>query len=757
MARPDSHRVVRRRCEQVLSGSAAVVAVVGPDGSGKTTLLAEWAQRQSDAVWFDEGEPVDPVAGSLLLVDDADGLSTESWKQLDVALATIPRLRIRLAVRAPSVVPEAWSAELLSPTFSEEEVADCFAAFGSAADPRAGYALTGGHPASVVTLARSGATTPTQLAQALAGDTLATLPEELTDLAVPDHLTENVVTALGLDGSVLHRAERAGWGGWLRGAEPRLFAITPRRRASSRLRSPRSSAERKAMRSRAATALLSDGAHFPALVEAIHADRLDLADAALKQGGLPVLTDHGYELLLLLDRLPVLKMRRYPALAMALALVYNASERNRLKAIEMVGVALAGARLGGRSSPDRALMRVVESVGLRITGTGDGGLRAARAAAGMLAELPVDARTALGVLEPDLHAHIAISLLYAGATDEASEAFERAGSVHARGGVHLMALGGRAVVSALEGRLTEAGPRIADAQARSWPKELVDGYAGSMLRIAQAIEAMERSDFVTSRERIDAVWSHIDTIEHWPLLVHLRALIDIGQGDGDAGLERFREVRQRRSARRGASATTQRRLDVTECLILTATGDLVGAKSLRPSPRDQADVVLTAARVALLAGDHERTLHLLGRCEARTPIERLTRLTLETMLADRLGHDETAAESARRASAIVSSHGVRSPLMFVPDDARELFTDIGAPRPPSVLRRPASALPALTHREQVVLRELVTTSSVQQIAGRLHVSVNTIKSQRRSIYRKLGATSHQDAIATALAHGLLDT
>jgi len=54
-----------------------------------------------------------------------------------------------------------------------------------------------------------------------------------------------------------------------------------------------------------------------------------------------------------------------------------------------------------------------------------------------------------------------------------------------------------------------------------------------------------------------------------------------------------------------------------------------------------------------------------------------------------------------------------------------------------------------------VLRHLPSRLSIQEIAQELHVSVNTVKSQVRSIYRKLGASGRRDAVVRAKRLGLL--
>jgi LuxR family maltose regulon positive regulatory protein len=63
---------------------------------------------------------------------------------------------------------------------------------------------------------------------------------------------------------------------------------------------------------------------------------------------------------------------------------------------------------------------------------------------------------------------------------------------------------------------------------------------------------------------------------------------------------------------------------------------------------------------------------------------------------------------------------------------------------------------ALTTAELRVLHLLPTHLSFPAIAGRLYVSPNTVKTHARAVYRKLDASSRAEAVAHALAAGLLD-
>ena len=70
-------------------------------------------------------------------------------------------------------------------------------------------------------------------------------------------------------------------------------------------------------------------------------------------------------------------------------------------------------------------------------------------------------------------------------------------------------------------------------------------------------------------------------------------------------------------------------------------------------------------------------------------------------------------------------------------------------------REPTSILGhALTRRERVVLGELAEDVTLEEIAQRLFVTRNTVKSQVRSVYRKIGVSTRSEAVAWARAHGI---
>lgn len=69
---------------------------------------------------------------------------------------------------------------------------------------------------------------------------------------------------------------------------------------------------------------------------------------------------------------------------------------------------------------------------------------------------------------------------------------------------------------------------------------------------------------------------------------------------------------------------------------------------------------------------------------------------------------------------------------------------------------PRQQLECLTSRELVVLRQLRGNATIEEIASELFVSRNTVKSQLRSAYRKIGAGSRQEAVSWADTAGVHD-
>ncbi|MEH3090308.1 MAG: helix-turn-helix transcriptional regulator [Microbacterium arborescens] len=62
-------------------------------------------------------------------------------------------------------------------------------------------------------------------------------------------------------------------------------------------------------------------------------------------------------------------------------------------------------------------------------------------------------------------------------------------------------------------------------------------------------------------------------------------------------------------------------------------------------------------------------------------------------------------------------------------------------------------MPALTPREASVAREIGGGKTYAEIADGFVVSINTVKSQMRSLFAKLGVSTRDEAVAALERHG----
>lgn len=125
---------------------------------------------------------------------------------------------------------------------------------------------------------------------------------------------------------------------------------------------------------------------------------------------------------------------------------------------------------------------------------------------------------------------------------------------------------------------------------------------------------------------------------------------------------------------------------------------------------------------------------------------------------------QTRLELARSHLALADTDGARTLLREV-EDVIQRRPDLGTlPQQARELRAEvASAISlddgwasTLTAAELRLLPLLTTHLSFREIAERLYVSRNTVKSQAISVYRKLGASSRSEAIERAVQLGLVD-
>jgi LuxR family transcriptional regulator, maltose regulon positive regulatory protein len=183
--------------------------------------------------------------------------------------------------------------------------------------------------------------------------------------------------------------------------------------------------------------------------------------------------------------------------------------------------------------------------------------------------------------------------------------------------------------------------------------------------------------------------------------------------------------------------------------------------------RQRADQVLARARLLLADGDPAGALKAAGECLDAAGVtlrDQITALLVAVVANRRLGSTDDAAALLEQALAIAEPHaayrpfleagmGVHSAIAILIPPASRAVAFAARVRERFVCQLPVSGnradveSPPLTLSELAVLRLLPSYLTNQEIADALFLSVNTVKTHLRSVYRKLGVTSRRTAIA----------
>jgi LuxR family maltose regulon positive regulatory protein len=209
---------------------------------------------------------------------------------------------------------------------------------------------------------------------------------------------------------------------------------------------------------------------------------------------------------------------------------------------------------------------------------------------------------------------------------------------------------------------------------------------------------------------------------------------------------------------------------MTEAALLARCGDLPSARAQLERaevPRTGAGAV-AAVRVHLLVGETAAAEAALAR-EPETdpaPRQRVGRGVVGALAATRSADSARALAHIEDALLAAAPYGLRQPFLGEPG-LRELLTrrieqgsaateftlDLlatmtGGPASDGSAARRALVEP-LTERERTMLRYLASALSNPEIATELYVSVNTVKTHQRAVYRKLGTRGRRDAVRRA--------
>jgi LuxR family maltose regulon positive regulatory protein len=358
---------------------------------------------------------------------------------------------------------------------------------------------------------------------------------------------------------------------------------------------------------------------------------------------------------------------------------------------------------------------------------------------------------------------------YLGHDDEARDLLDRA-AARSEGVFlpwYLHSLGARALVEALAGELraaTELATKVMRAAAAAG---IGSHPATAEARLAIAVVRREQDQLDDASFALDEAGALIRSNHRGSLqCLYLAESACLGLAFGAAQLpvpelEPFRRLPA--FSGRLTAARARQRLSVID--IEGAALAIAAHEGPRTVDVDLAEVAVAVARRELTSA-RRLVDDIADGSGARAVLEQTM---WRAVIDDLEGEGQSALEQIAAAVAIAEQEELRRVLLDAGPDVMRLvrrqfersptpFLRAIVERHPAGLSRAAlvpELVEQLTDREMAVLRYLPTRLSNVEIARRLYVSLNTVKTHLKHIYRKLGATSRDDAIERAGRLGLI--
>ncbi|GAB2635981.1 LuxR C-terminal-related transcriptional regulator [Prescottella soli] len=288
--------------------------------------------------------------------------------------------------------------------------------------------------------------------------------------------------------------------------------------------------------------------------------------------------------------------------------------------------------------------------------------------------------------------------------------------------------------------------------------------------VARMLIALEELDLPAAREASDTLGELGDNEELWAYALFARAQYGLLSGYAQEAIDRVEQLAavNARWCTPGSDA---------DALLRSVSIDLHCAlgrgNNARTALNGRSDahplVAVSQARLELLTGSEAAALTTSVRITAAAGGDDqralVDALLVQAAASIRLGSESAAVEACRRAMVQARTNGALRPFALLPPAVAKELAAAGAPFPRgwaesgyadgAAVFPDTVALVDLTNREQVVLAALANGLPLQGIAADLFVSQNTVKSQVRSLFRKLDVHSRDEAVRVAAVLRLL--
>lgn len=282
---------------------------------------------------------------------------------------------------------------------------------------------------------------------------------------------------------------------------------------------------------------------------------------------------------------------------------------------------------------------------------------------------------------------------------------------------------------------------------------------------ARVLEALDTLDFDDARGTLTELGLPSDTEELWAFVVYAHCQFALTSGDRTSALLLLHNAIEAHSMQYTASSFALPLLQSAEIDLLLALGEGNKAAALAKEIIDPATNPWTLTSVARLRqriGQNEAAVALCHQFDwsgESYPRAQMESLLVQAVAHSELGEPRLAAQEWSRACSIADQTGLLRSFATIASADVEKLESTAKTNSPALAefakKRPAESFPEivriveLTEREQKVLSLLALGMGSAAMADKLYVSVNTVKTQLRTLYKKLDAHNRNEAITKA--------
>lgn len=413
---------------------------------------------------------------------------------------------------------------------------------------------------------------------------------------------------------------------------------------------------------------------------------------------------------------------------------------------------------------------LLEAHAARLAGAPGRAEKAARSARRLQEDVPARLLEQHPELNALLLTHLGTTHLWAGRFEDARAAFEAVVASPAGAATALPrqeSLSHLALIDYLDGWLDRA-ERKAFAALTETERYGLPPLAGSSVgHLVRAAVAVERDELEQAQSLLDEAGGSVPAGHDDPVTAAGRALttarLRLAQGDVPAALA---------AAEPAISADVISPWERGQAAAIACAAHLAeghpesAARALLEAPEDQAACAVGAARALLAAGHPGPAVEMLAAVPPEGeagPAVTVPALLVRAQACEQTGDPATARRILVRALLDARHERLRRPFL----DARPWVLRLLGTGPREALAEswllrntpPATTGPLvveeLSAREHDVLTRLARMMSTEEIAADLYVSVNTVKTHLKGIFRKLAVNRRTDAVRRARELGLL--